>query len=212
MSEVEKSDVAVPAPLDPVAGALIGVTTTVGTTPAEVLEELAGAAVRLTAGAACASVVSRRGKDVRVLFATHDVVADMSALGEEERCEPVPDRLVVLGLGDVTCHQLELDDGSSTHLCVYSRSPSAFDDTARATLRLLAVHGSVALRAALAQDEAGNLERALSSNRMIGTAVGILMAEEKLGAEDALELLRAQSRQRNCAIDEVAEALVARQG
>ena len=55
------------------------------------------------------------------------------------------------------------------------------------------------------EDEAANLKIALTSNRQIGMAVGILMASEKVTSEDAFDLLRRQSTRTNRKLRDIAE-------
>jgi len=56
-----------------------------------------------------------------------------------------------------------------------------------------------------AEDKAANLERALSSNRQIGTAMGILMARLKLTDDQAFDLLRKVSQNRHRKLRDIAE-------
>ncbi|HEX8093043.1 ATP-binding protein [Jatrophihabitans sp.] len=56
-----------------------------------------------------------------------------------------------------------------------------------------------------AEDRAANLERALVSNRQIGTAMGIVMARLKLTDEQAFDLLRKISQNRHRKLRDIAE-------
>ncbi|MDQ1739324.1 MAG: hypothetical protein QOE53_976, partial [Pseudonocardiales bacterium] len=56
-----------------------------------------------------------------------------------------------------------------------------------------------------AEDKAANLERALSSNRQIGTAMGILMARLKLTDGQAFDLLRKVSQNKHRKLRDIAE-------
>jgi ABC-type uncharacterized transport system substrate-binding protein len=53
-----------------------------------------------------------------------------------------------------------------------------------------------------------NLEIALQSNRHIGMAIGILMANERITEEQAFELLRAASQSQHRKLRELAEAVL----
>lgn len=53
-----------------------------------------------------------------------------------------------------------------------------------------------------------NLETALSTNRRIGVAVGILMALRKLPEQEAFELLRVTSQNANRKLRDIAEDVV----
>lgn len=54
-----------------------------------------------------------------------------------------------------------------------------------------------------------DLEAALASNRIIGTAIGMVMRESQLTQEEAFERLRRYSRGKRRKLEEVAQALVA---
>ena len=59
------------------------------------------------------------------------------------------------------------------------------------------------------RDRAANLEAALSSNRRIGTAVGVLMASRKVDSESAFELLSTVSQLLHRKLRDVADEVVA---
>lgn len=59
-----------------------------------------------------------------------------------------------------------------------------------------------------AENRADNLERALASNRTIGAAMGILMAQERVTSEQAFLRLRECSQATNRKLREVAEDVV----
>jgi CheY-like chemotaxis protein len=79
-------------------------------------------------------------------------------------------------------------------------------------LARLAVHHELAALRNFALDEAqnrsANLERALSSNRQIGAAIGILMALHKLTGEAPFAMLREASNNRNRSLRDVADQVV----
>jgi len=79
-------------------------------------------------------------------------------------------------------------------------------------LARLAVHHELACLRNFALDEAENrsasLERALTSNRQIGAAVGILMAMHQLTSERAFALLREASNKSNRRLRDVADQVV----
>jgi len=79
-------------------------------------------------------------------------------------------------------------------------------------LARLAVHHELAclrnFALAEAENRSANLERALSSNREIGAAIGILMALHKLTSKDAFAMLREASNKRNRSLRDVAERVV----
>lgn len=59
-----------------------------------------------------------------------------------------------------------------------------------------------------AEDRAANLQSALSSNRQIGTAIGILMQQHKITEERGFELLRRTSQSQNRKLRDVADDVV----
>ena len=99
-------------------------------------------------------------------------------------------------------------------LNVYSSRPDAFDDGARDLAFLLATHASLALALAhsrrdLAKAETMgvNLRAALDSRTVISEAVGILMARRALTAEEAFEVLKRTSQNRNVKLARLAGIL-----
>ncbi len=59
-----------------------------------------------------------------------------------------------------------------------------------------------------AQGKAEHLERALASNRTIGTAIGILMSQQRVTSDAAFALLREHSQNSNRRLREIAEDVV----
>jgi DNA-binding response OmpR family regulator len=59
-----------------------------------------------------------------------------------------------------------------------------------------------------AEERADNLERALASNRTIGTAMGIIMAHERVTSEQAFDRLRQCSQGANRKLRDVAEDVI----
>jgi DNA-binding response OmpR family regulator len=72
----------------------------------------------------------------------------------------------------------------------------------RTHYELATVHGH---RLAEVEDRAANLQTALTTNRQIGVAVGVLMSREKITSEQAFDLLRSLSNRTNRKLREVAE-------
>jgi GAF domain-containing protein len=99
-------------------------------------------------------------------------------------------------------------------LNVYSRDRGVFDDTVRDLAFILATHASLALTAARtrqaladADDTIANLRRALEGRTIIGQATGILMARRKLTAEQAFDVLKRTSQNRNIKLARLAALL-----
>jgi GAF domain-containing protein len=96
------------------------------------------------------------------------------------------------------------DDQVVAGLNLYSTRPAAFDREAHIVGTIVATHGALALKAAAAREQIVHLERALNSNRDIGTAIGILMFEHKITRSQAFDLLRLASQHANRKLIDVA--------
>jgi hypothetical protein len=99
-------------------------------------------------------------------------------------------------------------------LNIYSRELNRFDDSARDLAFLLATHASLALVAAHTRQSLAdaeytiiNLRRAIDSHTIIGQATGILMSRRKLTADQAFDVLKQTSQNRNIKMARLAELL-----
>ena len=99
---------------------------------------------------------------------------------------------------------LDDDDDVSASLNLYSRTRDAFTDDADTIATLLAVHGATALSRLIARDRTTNLTTALATARHIGVAIGILVAVEKITADQAFDLLRITSQHANRKLTDIA--------
>ena len=102
----------------------------------------------------------------------------------------------------------DLDDDTIAGLNVYARAPHAFDQHDLMTGLLLAAHAAGAVTAAIDRERVVNLERALESNRDIGTAMGVIMGLHKVTRERAFDLLRAASQNQNRKLRDVAADVI----
>lgn len=93
-------------------------------------------------------------------------------------------------------------------LNLYSDVPDAFEAHTQWAGTLLATHAAWAVSMELTRQRAENLERALRSNREIGTAIGVLMAQHRLTRDQAHELLRVASQDGNRKLAEIATEVV----
>jgi transcriptional regulator with GAF, ATPase, and Fis domain len=93
-------------------------------------------------------------------------------------------------------------------LNIYATTPAAFDDHAERTGLLLATHGALALTSARQLERIENLERALTSNREIGIAMGILMARHLITTEQAFDLLRITSQRTHRKLADIAHDVI----
>jgi GAF domain-containing protein len=98
-------------------------------------------------------------------------------------------------------------------LNLYGSSGEPFDDSSAELARAFASYAAVAVANAgvyaSTQELARNLQRALTSRAIIDQAKGILMAQHRLTADDAFELLSRQSQRDNRKLRELAAEIVA---
>ncbi|MDQ6937323.1 MAG: GAF and ANTAR domain-containing protein [Actinomycetota bacterium] len=99
-------------------------------------------------------------------------------------------------------------EGLIAGLNVYSSEGHAFDDVSESIGTVLATHSALAVSAATTREAVANLQRALESNREIGTAMGILMARLKIPREQAFGLLRMASQATNRKLRDIATDVV----
>ena len=110
-----------------------------------------------------------------------------------------------IGVRSMLSYRLSVEvDHMICGMNIYSRDLDVFNDDAVLTGLLLATHGAMAVAAAGALDQVANLQKALASNREIGTAMGILMATHKITREQAFDLLRITSQSSNRKLREIA--------
>jgi hypothetical protein len=115
-----------------------------------------------------------------------------------------------LGVRSALAYRLTLvpDPELIAGLNLYSDVTDAFGDHTQWAGTLLATHAAWAVSMELSRQRAENLEAALASNREIGTAIGVLMAQHKLTREQAHELLRVASQDSNRKMAEIATEVV----
>ena len=111
-----------------------------------------------------------------------------------------------VGVRSVFAQRLHLLDGSEliASLNIYSDQSSAFDEQAVGMGLVLATHAASILSETIAKDRATNLERALDSNREIGVAMGILMANGNLTTQQVFDQLRVASQDFNRKLHDIA--------
>ncbi len=112
------------------------------------------------------------------------------------------------GVRSMMSHRLSVKEGTIGALNTYSTEPGAFTEQDVAHMRLFAAHASVALHSSEAEEKVDQLQHALTSNRRIGTAIGILMSTRGLTEEDAFHALRRASMDTNLKLTDVAEQVL----
>lgn len=93
-------------------------------------------------------------------------------------------------------------------LTFYASHPAAFGDSDVAVAALLAPFVALVVRHQTHGQEMANLETALTTSRQIGTALGILMAQQAVTSEEAFAMLRTSSQTLNRKLRNVADDVV----
>lgn len=102
-------------------------------------------------------------------------------------------------------HRLFIEGGDSiAALNLYSRKPAAFVDLDTSVMDELATHAAIALTTASVRDENDHLRLALTSNREIGVAIGVLMTRQLVTKAQAFDLLRIASQHLHRKLSDVA--------
>ena len=105
--------------------------------------------------------------------------------------------------------RLFLTEQNRAGLNLYATRPAAFTDQSVATGAMFAAYASMALLAAARRDRANHLLRALETNREIGVAMGILMANGRLTQDQAFDQLRTASQHLNRKLHDIAADVTA---
>ena len=96
------------------------------------------------------------------------------------------------------------DDDVIEGLNIYSRGRAAFDDDDVLVGLMVATHGALAAQSIVNARKVENLQKALLSNREIGTAMGVLMTRHHVTRDQAFDLLRIASQNSNRKLRDVA--------
>jgi hypothetical protein len=102
------------------------------------------------------------------------------------------------------------EGAKSGALNLFGDAPNALGEESLAQGTIMSAFASVAIAMAQERRRASNLEFALDTNREIGKAVGLLMAEHNIGSEQAFEILRHASQSMNRKVRELAHEIVSR--
>ena len=90
-------------------------------------------------------------------------------------------------------------------LNLYSGTAGIFDDESINVATLFAAHAQLAVMHLNAAARSANLEQALSTSRLIGMALGILMSVHKITPDQAFEMLRTASQHLQRKLRDVAQ-------
>lgn len=117
-----------------------------------------------------------------------------------------------LGFRSAAAAPADAGDGIALAINVYGRDLDAYGEEEMARMRAYVEEAARVLRLAYAMAEqaavAEHLESALASRSTIDQAVGVIMAQNRVPAEDAFAILRAASQHRNVKLREVAAGLI----
>ena len=103
---------------------------------------------------------------------------------------------------------IQLMAGRAACLNLYADKPGAFSDDAIDTATIFGAHTSTLVALHDAQQQATNLEVALSSSREIGVALGVLMAHHRVTQDQAFAMLRSSSQSLHRKLRDVAGEVV----
>jgi GAF domain-containing protein len=112
------------------------------------------------------------------------------------------------GVRSVLAYRLFTEEDTLGALNLYSSELDAFDDDAVPIGTILAAHAALAFAQAREREQISGLEQALSSNRTIAMAIGILMATHRITDGQAFDLLRVASQRSNRRLREIADEVV----
>ena len=133
-------------------------------------------------------------------------------IASDDRWPAYAQRATESGMNSLLCLPLRIGDEPSGTLSLFSRETSAFSDIDQAEGLLLATQAAVVVTNAQTRSEyltkIGQLEEAIQSRDVIGTAKGILMAREGCSQDEAFDMLRVASQHLNRKLRDIAAEVV----
>ena len=208
-----------------------------GADTTEVCAAICMAATRLVPGCDHASVLMRRNDDFVTVAASDQIARHVDFLEratgegpcldaiEDEAAQVEPDlansrswpqlaaRVVLeTPVRGAMGFRILVNNRKVGALNLFSDTPDRFDTAATERAIVLAAFASVALNAAISDENVETLRRGLQSNREIGKAVGMLMLLNDVTHDEAFTMLRRVSQEMNIKVAEVARAVVKERG
>ena len=193
------------------------------------LQHITRAATERVPGCDAAGILLLHGKRVETLAPTHDLVVESDRLqerlaegpcfdaarastgqrvfriadftAEEPRWPAYAAQARELGVGSMMGFLLYTEDEDLGALDLYSHRPGAFTDDSETAGWLLASHAAIAFSSARSHAQ---MEQAMATRHVIGEAMGILMGSHRLTEEQAFDVLRRYSQEKNVKLREVA--------
>ncbi|MFG2636770.1 GAF and ANTAR domain-containing protein [Streptomyces sp. NPDC048362] len=203
---------------------------------AATLERITASATELVDGCDASGILVLHGRKVKTLAPTHQLVIDSDRLqerlgegpcfdvahsphwdrvfriadltAEQDRWPAYPRQARELGVGSMMGFLLFTEDENLGALNLYSSEPGAFTATSEMAGLLLASHAAVAFSSARTHAQ---MEEAVATRHTIGEAMGILMGARHLTEDQAFDVLRRYSQEKNIKLREVAR-LICEQG
>lgn len=129
----------------------------------------------------------------------------VSDLAKDDRFPRFSPAAVELGVHSMLSTRLLLSKDDRAALNLYSTRAHAFHLTQVPLAAIFASYASLLLINRMQEDHILELERALESNREIGLAMGILMAQERCTREQAFEQLSTASQHLNRRLVDIAD-------
>ncbi len=197
------------------------------------LDRIVRLAVRTVEGCAFAGITMVRGHELRTSAATGEVVASLDALQSELQEGPCRESGVEnrafysadlrhdrrwprfgeraasqLGVLSVLALRLVQPPPFGSALNFFGQEPDAFAGSSLVEATIFASQVDMVLRLAEAERRSMHLQRALDSNRQIGVAIGILMAELKIPQDEAFAVLTRASQHLHRKLRDVAADVV----
>jgi transcriptional regulator with GAF, ATPase, and Fis domain len=112
------------------------------------------------------------------------------------------------GIHSMLGFRLFVQEDTLGALNLYSRQIGAFDDSAQAIGALFAAHAALAMSNAQDRRDREGLEVALEGSRVIGLAIGMLMAQRQVDRDTAFSILSGASQRANMKLRQLAEQIV----
>jgi GAF domain-containing protein len=133
-------------------------------------------------------------------------------LAVEQRWAGFTAAAVQAGVRSVLSCRLALGGDAFGSLNLYAAPPGTFGPRSLPVASAYAAHAAAALARAAEREQVLQLRQAVGSNRVIGTAIGLLMGTRGISEAEAFDLLRASSQHTNRTLRDVAAATVAGRG
>lgn len=202
----------------------------------EALRHLARmAVVVIPDGPSCGITVVRNGKATTVVYAgqipasAHEAQYEIGDgpglaamrtrtpivvqnLADEHRWDGLPAAALKAGAHGVYAHPLQIGDEVVGALCLYAERPNLFPEPVQRVAVQFVEPAAVLLGGVLRRvSQAGLIEQMRAdkaSQTIIDQAIGIIMAQRRVGPDEALNVLRKMSNDRNIKLRDVAAELV----